>query len=127
MRQRKFFRELGERACAIYRIQVLALEVFDNRELQFHTIGLFADADNHRDFPESYKFRRAQAALSGDEFIARLDAAAEFLNLFAGYGKRLKHAVLADGFRKAFEAVFIEFTARLVRIRLNLIDFNPKD
>ena len=82
-RERELVDELAVGARRLDRVEVLALEVLDERELELLAIGELAD--DRRDALQAGEPRGADAALAGDELVAvdRL-----------GDEDRLDHAVL---------------------------------
>ena len=88
------------------RVEVLALEVLDEGELELLAIGELAD--DRRDAVEAGRLRGAQPPLAGDELVAvdRL-----------GDEDRLEDAVLGDARGQRREALGVEPLARLVRVR----------
>ena len=68
MRMPEFLHQAGERARLLERIEILALDVFDQR----HRYGGFVGniAHDRRYFGEAGHLRGAPAALAGDDFIA---------------------------------------------------------
>ena len=99
--------ELAIRVGGLDRVEVLALEVLDERELELIAIGQLAH--ERRDPVEAGGLRRAQPPLTGDELVAvdRL-----------GHEDRLEDAVLRDARRERRETVRIEPLARLMRVGL---------
>ena len=96
---------IGERL--LDRVEVRALEVLDERDLELVAVGELAD--DGRDPLEAGRDRgRADAALAGDELVA-----VERL----GDEDRLEHAVLADARGELVEARLVDASARLVRVR----------
>ena len=87
------------------RIQVVALDVLDERDLQQMIVVDLAHDDG--DLEQARALRRAPAALAGDDLEAALDAADE---------QRLNHAVRANRLRELFEPRFVDVRARLARI-----------
>ena len=88
------------------RIEILALQVLDQRELELVAIGELAH--DCRDAFEAGGLRGPEPALAGDELVAvdRL-----------GHEDRLDDAVLADARGQGRQAVGVEPLAWLVRVR----------
>ena len=86
------------------RVQVLALQVLDERELQHLLVG--RRADNGRRLQQADLARRAPAALPGDELI---------LAIPLPHDERLDDAVLADGIDQLLQLLAAELRARLER------------
>ena len=98
--------ELAVGVGGLDRVEVLALEVLDERELELLAIGQLAH--DRRDPLEAGRLRGAQAALAGDELVAvdRL-----------GDEDRLEDAVLGDAGAERRQPFGVEPLAWLVRIR----------
>ena len=88
------------------RVEVRALQVLDERDLELVAVGELAD--ERRDPLEAGEAGRTHAPLAGDELVA-----VERL----GHEDRLEHAVLADARRELLEHGVVEPVARLVRVR----------
>ena len=104
----EFVDELAVGIGRLDRVEILALEVLDERELELIAIGELAH--ERRDALEAGGLGRPQAPLAGDELVAvdRL-----------GHEDRLEDAVLGDARRERREAVRIEALARLMRVGLD--------
>ena len=87
-------------------VQVFALQIFDERQLQHRAVVGLADDDG--DFRQVQKLRRAPAAFAGDEFK---ETAA-----FA-HNERLHDALFADGIGQFLQRLGGKFLARLERGR----------
>ncbi len=102
LREVKFVGEALERARLLDRVEVFALEIFDQRHLERH---LVADVANNRgNAAESGALRGAPAAFAGDQLKALPDAANH---------ERLNDAAHANRSRQFFERLFAESRARL--------------
>ena len=104
----EFVDELAIGIGGLDRVEILALEVLDEGELELIAIGELAHES--RDAIEAGGLRRPKPPLTGDELVAvdRL-----------GHEDRLEHAVLRDARRERREAVRIEPLARLMRVGLD--------
>ena len=98
--------ELAVGVGRLERVEVLALEVLDEREFELLAIGELAH--DRRDAVETGGLRGPQPALAGDELVA-----VERL----GDEDRLEDAVLGDARRERRESFGVEPLARLVRVR----------
>jgi hypothetical protein len=90
-------------------------------------IGLLADTYHDRYFTKSDEFGGTQAALASNELISALQAASWKLYVSACDDKRLENAILSNRLRQRLETRLIKLTARLVRIWLDTVNFNPED
>ena len=108
LRQPEVVVELVIRHRLFDRVEVLALDVLDERDLQRVALGhhLF---DDDRDGGQAGLLRGAEAALAGDELVLVAGARDD---------ERLDDAVLADAARQLFDRRFVERLARLEGIRL---------
>ncbi len=88
------------------RVEVGALDVLDERDLEL--VAIRELADERRDALEAREPGGAHAALAGDELVA-----VERL----GDEDRLQHAVLADARGELLEAGVVDVAPRLVRVR----------
>ena len=95
---------VGERL--VDRVEVRALDVLDERDLEL--VAVRELADERGDALEAREAGGAHAALAGDELVA-----VEGL----GDEDRLEHAVLADARRELLERRVVDAAARLVRVR----------
>lgn len=68
LRQMKFFREALKGARLLDRIEIFALEIFDQRHLQCHFLRNVAQ--DNRNACQSRALRRTPATLTGDELVA---------------------------------------------------------
>src|SRR3989344_2492733 len=118
--------EALERLRAVYRIQILALEVLDDGYLELHSVVVLAASDDHRHLENARKLRRAEPAFSGNKFIFDVNPLAGPLYLLSRDRERLKNAVLPDGFSQRRKSSFIEDLARLEGVRFYAVDLNPK-
>ena len=110
---------LGQRAIAfrfLDEIQILALQVLDQRDLQGLTVGHIHDDDRH--LLELGILGGTKAALPRDQLIPVTDPADE---------ERLKDAALAYGMGQLFQTVGRNGLARLPRALVNLLDRNLLD
>src|ERR1051326_3158086 len=112
LRQSEFFVQLVIGVRFFDRVEVLALDVLDERELQGVAVGR-ALLDDDRYFAESRFLRRAEAALAGDQPVLVIADARN--------DERLHDAVLANAARQLFDRRFIKSLARLIRVRRNLL------
>ena len=95
------------------RVQILALDILDQRELGRRRI--VDVADDRRDRVELRALRRAPAPLAGDD----LEAVA-----VGPQQDRLKHAALGDRFGELVERLFVELHPRLARVGPDPRDFD---
>ena len=94
---------IGERL--VDRIEVRALDVLDERDLELIAVGELAD--ERGDPLEAGEARRADAALAGDQLVAVEGLRDE---------DRLEDAVLADARGELLEARVVHVATRLVRV-----------
>ncbi len=66
LRELKLFRQLRVTVGLFNRIQIFALQIFDEREFQNRAVVRFARDDGN--FRQLQKLRRAPAAFAGDQF-----------------------------------------------------------
>ena len=85
--------------CLLDWVEILALEVLDERHLRHLRIRCRAKDDGYGFEPR--KFCCAQAAFSGDQFV--------FPAADVAYGEGLEDAVLRDGFAQFLKRRFVEF------------------
>ena len=81
--------EALERFCAVYRIQILALEVLDDGYLELHPVVVLAASDDHRHLENARKFRRTEPAFSGDKLVLYVNPLAGPLYLLSRDRERL--------------------------------------
>jgi hypothetical protein len=111
VRQVEFLDEPRHRARLVDRIQILALQVLDQRDGQRR---LVVELSNHHGHGrEARNSRGAPAALAGDDLV-RSRAAARLLDRHASDDQRLQHALLADRFRELGQALLSQMQARLI-------------
>ena len=98
------------------RVEIDALHVLDDRELErFLVVNL---ADDHRHFVESGALRRAPATLAGNDLENR--------RIFARTDEQgLHHAFFADRVRQLFELRRIEFSPRVGAVGDDRTDRKP--
>ena len=103
---------VAERASAFsMRVQILALEVLDHRQL---ADALVVEVEDPRgDLVELGLDAGAEPAFAGDQLVAVADCADE---------NRLEHAVLAERVGQGGDLGRVELAARLERVRVDLID-----
>src|SRR3989338_3445262 len=123
----EFLRQAGKSERAVDRIKIFTLEVLNDGKLELEPrVGLAVL--NDRGHPRhTGQLCRAQTPLPCDEFVFYGKTACVMFGLLASDDQWLEDAVLADRVRKVPQMCFIEFLARLVRVRLDLLDFNPKN
>ncbi len=112
VRQAEVLDELPITLGRLERIEVLALEVLDQRQLE--TLTLVRQTDDHRDRRQAGQARRLQAALAGDEKVS------------AAVGRRrdeqrLQHAVLANRGGQFVQLPARDFTPRLPWVGADLV------
>jgi hypothetical protein len=120
----KFFREPLICRRGFNRIQILALDVFDQRHFEeFPLVASRNGFDHDGDFRQMGALRGAPAALAGDDLIALAPG---------GFGldlvddDRLNHAVGLNRARQLLEPGIVHGTARLIVIGLELVDVDVK-
>ena len=91
--------------------QVLALEVFDQRE--FESFGVVRDFLDAGQFVQAGGLRGVVAALAGDDVVG-------VLARHVAHQQRLEHALFADGIGQLADVA--DILARLIRVRPNLVD-----
>ena len=103
--ERELVHQLAIGAGRLHRVEVLALEVLDEGELELLPVGELPN--DRRDALQAGHAGCANAPLAGDELVAvdRL-----------GDEDRLDHAVLADALGEAREGVVVHPQARLARV-----------
>src|SRR5258708_36047512 len=111
------FEFIGERVIALrlfHRVEIFALHVFDDRDLE--RVGV-ADVDRHdRHLVQAGELRRAPAALAGDDLKAVLHT------LDGPYYDRLDHAVLPNRVGEFAEFGVGKFAPRIARIGFEEFD-----
>ena len=90
------------------RIEILALQIFDQRQLQHGAIIRLTD--DHRHLAQTQKLRRAPASFTGDEFE---------LLAFLADKQRLNDASLPDRVGEFAQCFWRKILARLQRTRTN--------
>ena len=95
------------------RVQVFALDVLDERDLQDVAVG-HRLLDDDGDGRQAGLLRGAEAALAGDQAI--------FIVASARDDERLDDAVLADAAGQLLDRGLVEGLARLIRVRRDLLD-----
>ena len=102
-------REPREGPRLLDRIEVFALEILDERELEHVLIGRFAQ--DHRHLRQPDPLRRAPAAFAGDQLIAIVPPP---------HDERLDDAVLGDGIDELLQLLVVENGACFFSARDNL-------
>src|SRR3990167_7703231 len=123
----EFFRQTLEGERTVERIEVLALQIFDDGKLKLHPIRIFARADDGGDLEETCELRGTKTPLSRNELIFHVNPLFRPLDFFARDGKRLQDAILPDGFRERKQRRPVEILARLKWIWFYALDLHPKD
>jgi hypothetical protein len=100
-----------ESARLLDRVQVFALEIFDQRHLDGEFLRNIPENDGHARLRRS--LGGSPAALAGDQLIAKADLAND---------ERLHDAARANRLSKLFESLFAEAGARLIRARVDQVD-----
>ena len=96
------------------RVQILALDVFDQRHFEQRLLGAWRDvAHHHRHAQQPGDFRGAPAAFAGDDLESIADLA---------HHDRLDDAVGADRLRELLQPRIVDIAARLKVVRLEAID-----
>ena len=104
VRQGKLVGQPFQAARFFYRVEVFALQVFDQTHRQR---GFVADVFHHDgDFRQTGQLRRAPAAFAGDQFVLRQA-------MFA-HDNRLDDALRPDGFGQLVQGFVVHLHARLV-------------
>ena len=103
-----------ERLGLFDRVEVLALDVFDDGQLGHLAVVDFADL--HRHLPPVGGLGGAEPALAGDQFVAFADAA---------HDQRLQDAVGANAVGQIGDLGFVERLAWLVRIARDRVAIEP--
>ena len=91
-------------------VEILALQVFDQRQLGHLAVVCFNDDGGH--LLKSCDARGAPAALAGDDLIV---AGGKL-----SHGQRLKNAVLANGIGEIVQRGFVEIFTRLIAVGFDL-------
>ena len=99
------------------RVQVGALDVFDQRQLE--QLLVRGVTDDHRDGLQPGLARGLQTALARDQDVHPV--------LSGGHNQRLDHPMLADGGGKVFQLIQVEFFTGLARVALDRVDGNMAD
>ena len=115
LRQVKFISQALEGVRLLDRVEIFALEVFDQRHLQRHLLRDIADDD--RNAEQAGALRRSPAAFAGDQLEAPGDPADH---------QRLHDAAGMNRARKLVESFFAEARARLIGARVNQVDIGLK-
>ena len=103
MREVKFADQPLHAVRFLQRIQVFALDVFNQRHRERRVIGHLLDDDRH--FVQAGHGGRAHATLTGDDFVAVTDGAHE---------NRLHDALRLDRFGQLAQGFGVHLRARLV-------------
>ena len=119
--------ELVECFGAVDGVEILALEIFDNGELELGFVVIVPSADKYRHRSDARDFCRAQPPLTSNKLILGRESAVGLLYLDAGHGKRLDDAVLADRAGQIGKLCLIELLAWLKGVGLDFIDLHPKN
>ena len=93
------------------RIQIFALDVFDQRHFQQFFIA--DPLDDHRHLGQSRPFGGAQAPFTGDELIA---------GLVPSHQQRLQDALVFDGFGKLLQVIICKNRPRLKPVGSDQVD-----
>ena len=103
--------ELAVRAGLLERVEVGALDILDERQLELLAAGCLAD--DRRDAREAGELRSANPTLAGDQAIPleRL-----------GHEHRLQDSVGGDAGAKLVKLIQLEHRPRLVRVPLDSVD-----
>ncbi len=112
----RVFKLLGEALQAVRffkRRQVLALQIFDQRE--FQRFGVVRDFLDARNFAQSRRARSVVAPLAGNNVVA-------IVARHEAHEQRLQHALLFDGFRE-FAQIAQEFPG-LIGVGPDFVDRN---
>ena len=104
-----------ERLGLFDRVEVLALDVFDDGQLGH--LPIVDVADLHRHLPPVGRLGRAEPALAGDQFEPVADAADD---------ERLQDAVRANAVRQVGDLGFVERLPRLIGIALDRVAVEPE-
>ena len=88
------------------RIQIGALDIFNESYLKCFTIAEFTD--ENRQFMKSRPLRGAPPAFTGNDFIFAVGALADY--------NRLQQPLLSNGFRQVLKFFFPELLARVVGV-----------
>ena len=119
MRELEFVDQAVERARLFERIQVLALDVLDERDRDG---GFVRDApDDCGNVAEARDLRRAPAALAGDDLVA-LRLAVDAARVERAHDDRLDDALRLDGIRQLLQRFLPHVDARLVLAALEQIE-----
>ena len=94
------------------RIEILALDVFDQGHGQCILVGDIAQ--HHRHLVESGQLGRPKATLAGDDLVA--------VGSQGAYDDRLHQSVLADRCGKFLQRAFVHAGARLIAPGLQLVE-----
>ncbi len=98
------------------RIQVGALDILDDRDLDHIGIGKLADDD--RQFVQLRHLRRTPAAFAGDDLVQTLAGRVRT------HDQRLQHTATAQRIGQFLQGFGVEMTARLIRVGGDLFDRN---
>ena len=98
------------------RVQILALDIFDQRNLERFRIGKFAD--HHGDFVQSCALGGTPAALAGDDLISLAART---------HHDRLNDAMRCDRLGQFVQRCLIEMAARLSGVRGERADRHGSD
>ena len=111
LREVKFFHQAVECARLLDGIQILALNVFDERELERLLVAYFSQDNRHAQ--KLRALRSAPSALSRDELVSRADLS---------HNERLDDSARANGLRQFLECRFRKSRSRLIRARIDQVD-----
>ena len=112
LREAVFLHERLVPSGLLERVQVLALQVFNERELHDLAFGKIAHHGGH--FLHAGHAGGAPAPFPGHDLVAAADQ--------RPHQQRLQHAVLGNGLGQLGEGSVVEVLARLRAVRLNLVD-----
>ena len=111
LRQLELIRQALVGTCLLHRIEVLALQILDECELQ--RLGIVSISHDHRDSGEAGATCGAKAALAGDE----LESAGGLAD-----HQRLQKALFSDGGGQLVNRGLVEDLARLKRVGRNGVE-----
>ena len=113
LREVELVREALEGSCLLHRVQVLALEVFDQRHLQRDFLGNFANDDRYA--RQCRPLGRSPAALAGDQLVAEANPSDD---------KWLDDSARADRARQFLERLFAKARAWLIGTGIDEVDID---
>ncbi len=118
--------ELSESLRPIERVEIFALEILYDGQLQFHSVGILGGAYHDGHLLDTGELGSTQTPLARDEFIFDKNTLSGTFDLLARHRERLEHAVLPNRLRERSKRCFVEGLSRLKRVGSDAVDLDPE-